>query len=80
MSATTTATTYASPKGSDHPLAVYSEDQIARVKAMLRDAPRVERFAPGTFYRVSRETGVSVRMVKHVRDGTRWAHVAPSSV
>jgi hypothetical protein len=73
-----TATVYVHPKGRAHPLAVYSDDQIARVKALLAAAPRVEQYAPGTFDRIARETGVSPRVVKHVRDGTRRAHVAPA--
>lgn len=79
MTAAAITAARANPRGSDHPLAVYSECQIARVKMLLQDAPRVERYAPGTFERIARETGVSARVVKHVRDGTRWAHVEPAS-
>ena len=71
--------THAHPRGSDHPRAAYNDEQIACAKALLRDAPRVERLAPGVLARIAQETGVAPRVVRHLRDGTRWAHLEPEA-
>lgn len=67
------------PKGEAHPSATYTEAQIARAKALLRDAPRVTRLAPGELERIAAETGIAPRVVAHLRDGTRWGHVEPAA-
>lgn len=65
-------------RGATHPCAINSAAQIARAKRLLEDAPTVERLVPGTFQRIADETGLSVRTVQHLREGSRWASVPPA--
>lgn len=65
-------------RGEEHPGAVYSQTQVAAVKRMLADAPRVTRLAPGELRRISASTGIPRGALLHIRNGKTWVHVEPA--
>lgn len=56
---------------------VYAEAQIAIVKALLADAPRVSKLMPGAIRRISEATEVKPHTVLAIAQGTQWANVEP---
>lgn len=68
---------HAYPRGEDHHNAKYSEAQVRRALRLIDESPKkaIERLAPGAMRQIAEETGLSVRVVMHLRSKTRWANI-----
>jgi hypothetical protein len=56
----------------------YTLDEVAAVKAALRDAPQVTRPAPGEVRRIAAEFGMPVQTVYSLHQGKHGASIEPA--